>query len=85
MLQSEEDVDVAQPLVGLGVDSLVAIEIRIWWRQQLGLELSVLEIVNAGSIQSLGDVAVTGLQRKSTPVQEKEDTAYAMAMKMKAP
>ena len=85
MLQSEDDVDVAQPLVSLGVDSLVAIEIRNWWRQQLGLEISVLEIMNAGSIQSLGDVALTGLQRKSTPVQEKEDTAYAMAMRMKAP
>lgn len=78
MLRSEEDVDVAQPLIGLGVDSLVAIEIRNWWRQNLGLEISVLEIMNAGSIQSLGDVALTGLQRKSTPVQEKEDTYLLM-------
>ena len=41
LLRSEEDINVAQSLAGLGVDSLVAIEIRNWWRQHLGLEISV--------------------------------------------
>lgn len=72
MLQEEEDVDVTVSLSALGVDSLVAIEIRNWWRQSLGLEISVLELLNAGSIAQLGKLAVQGLQKK-TQVEVKED------------
>lgn len=64
MLQSEEDVDVKMSLVDFGVDSLVAIEIRNWWRQGLGLEISVLEIMNSGSIEQLGRSAAGALVRK---------------------
>ncbi|KAL8720960.1 MAG: hypothetical protein Q9181_007808 [Wetmoreana brouardii] len=64
MLQSEDEVDVRQSLSALGVDSLVAIEIRNWWRQNLGLEITVLEIMNSGSIEQLGKNAADRLQRK---------------------
>ena len=64
MLLAEEDVDVKQSLVALGVDSLVAIEIRNWWRQALGLEISVLEIMNSGSIEALGKIAAGALISK---------------------
>ena len=74
MLQAEEEIDVKQPLATIGVDSLVAIEIRNWWRQSLGLEISVLEIsvleisvleiVNGGLIEQLGKTAAEGLRRK---------------------
>lgn len=64
MLQSEEDLDLKQSLSSLGLDSLVAIEIRKWWRQSLGLEISVLEIMNTGSIEQLCRKASEGLQRK---------------------
>jgi aryl carrier-like protein len=64
MLRSEEEIDVKQSLSALGVDSLVAIEIRNWWRQSLGLEISILEIMNSGSIERLGKIASEGLQRK---------------------
>ncbi|KAI4253408.1 MAG: hypothetical protein L6R42_007591, partial [Xanthoria sp. 1 TBL-2021] len=61
MLRSEEDLDMKQPLAALGVDSLVAIEIRDWWLQGLGLEISILEIMNAESIEQLGWNALHGL------------------------
>jgi len=64
MLLGEADLDVKQSLSALGVDSLMAIEIRNWWRQSLGLEISVLEIMNCGSIEQLGGKASEGLQRK---------------------
>ncbi|PGH00300.1 hypothetical protein AJ80_09194 [Polytolypa hystricis UAMH7299] len=51
-------------LANLGVDSLVSIEIRNWWRQILGLEISVLEIMNAGSIAQLAGIALGGLKVK---------------------
>ena len=75
MLQAEEDIDVKLPLSALGVDSLVAIEIRNWWRQVLGLEISVLEIGNAGSMEQLGKTAAEGLRQKyEAHVKEGDDT-----------
>ncbi|KAL8836758.1 MAG: hypothetical protein Q9170_002787 [Blastenia crenularia] len=82
MLQSEDDIDVKQSLSGLGIDSLVAIEIRNWWRQGLGLEISVLEIMNAGSIEQLGKNAADSLQRKHLVQEGKEEDTYLL---MKAP
>ncbi|KAI4261103.1 MAG: hypothetical protein L6R42_003692, partial [Xanthoria sp. 1 TBL-2021] len=74
MLRSEEDLDKKQPLAALGVDSLVAIEIRNWWRQGLGLEISILEIMNAESIEQLGRNALHGLQlRYEAPKDSSEN------------
>lgn len=64
MLQSEDEIDVKQPLTSIGIDSLVAIEIRKWFRSCLGLEISVLELLNAGTIEQLGKNACKELQRK---------------------
>ena len=82
MLRSEEDLDVKKPLAALGVDSLVAIEIRNWWRQSLGLEISVLEVVNAESIERLGKTALEGLQCKYQVLKESDGDTYLL---MKAP
>ena len=61
---AEDGIDVSKAPSALGVDSLVSIEIRNWWRQVLRLEISVLEIMNAKSIQELGIRAVEGLKEK---------------------
>ena len=71
MLQSE-DIDVKQSLTALGVDSLVAIEIRNWCRQNLGLDISVLEIMNSGSIEQLGKTAAEKIQQKHGIVSKEE-------------
>ncbi|EKG10389.1 Beta-ketoacyl synthase [Macrophomina phaseolina MS6] len=62
MFQPEEDLDFNKTLKALGIDSLVAIEIRNWWRQALGFDISVLEIMGAGSISMLGKLAAEGLR-----------------------
>lgn len=82
MLQSEEDLDVKQSLSALGLDSLVAIEIRNWWRQIFRLEISVLEIMNIGSIEQLGKKAAEGLQRKYEVPSGGDGDTYLL---MKAP
>jgi aryl carrier-like protein len=64
LLQPEEDLDVKMSLSTIGVDSLVSIELRNWWRRTLNLEISVLEILNAGSIEELGKVALQGLRER---------------------
>jgi len=67
MVQFDDVVDVKMTLTDMGVDSLVSIEIRNWWRMGLGLDISVLEIMGAGSIERLGALAVDGLQAKYGP------------------
>lgn len=61
LMRPVEELDVGQPLSAVGIDSLVAIELRNWSRQRLGVELSVLEILGAASIEKLGQAAVEGL------------------------
>ena len=45
MMKNPEDMELDQPLASLGLDSLVGIELRNWCRQQIGLEISILEIM----------------------------------------
>ncbi|KAL1597236.1 hypothetical protein SLS60_008818 [Paraconiothyrium brasiliense] len=78
MIQSDDQIDIKMSLSDMGVDSLVSIEIRNWWRMGLGLEISVLEIMSAGSIERLGAVAVDGLRAKYGP---KEGPHPGLAMK----
>jgi len=40
-----------------GIDSLIAIEIRNWMRQELGCSLGTFEIIGSNSIRNLGEVA----------------------------
>ena len=53
----EEPLDLGLTLSAAGVDSLVAIELRNWWKQSLGADVSVLELMNGGSIHRLGEMA----------------------------
>ena len=62
--ESEGEPDLGRSPSDMGVDSLVSIEIRNWWRQTFGLEISVLEILNAKSLKDLGKMAVKGLKQK---------------------
>ena len=70
MLQDAEDADpeknpaaLSQSLTSLGVDSLVAIEIRNWWRRTFDFDISVLELLDTGSIEEMGKVAFKGLRK----------------------
>ncbi|KAI4158412.1 MAG: hypothetical protein LQ342_007453 [Letrouitia transgressa] len=64
LLRSSEDLDLDANLSGMGVDSLVSIEIKNWWKRNLGLEITVLEILSAGTVRNLASVAVKGLKEK---------------------
>ncbi|KAM0256221.1 hypothetical protein ACHAQJ_005092 [Trichoderma viride] len=57
MSRDVKELDLSLNLTQLGVDSLVAIEIRNWWRRTLGVNISVLEFMSAGSIANLGKLA----------------------------
>ncbi|KAF2259662.1 putative polyketide synthase [Lojkania enalia] len=59
-----DDVDLSLPIAAAGVDSLVAIEIRNWWKTNLGTDISVLELLGGGSIEKLGAIAAQRLKAK---------------------
>lgn len=60
----EEPLDLGLTLTEAGVDSLVAIEVRNWWKQNLGVEISVLELKNGGSMLDIGGLAAKRLREK---------------------
>jgi acyl carrier protein len=82
MLKPEEDLDISAPLSAVGLDSLMAIEIRSWWRQTFGFNISVLEILNCGSVADLGKAAANGLLAKYSMASPGANDTYLL---MKAP
>jgi aryl carrier-like protein len=59
----DEMIDDGMTLTDAGVDSLVAIELRNWWKQSLGSDISVLELLNE-NLKQLGEIAAERLQVK---------------------
>lgn len=64
MMRGDEEPDLNVPLAQVGVDSLVSIELRNWFRQKVGVPFTVVEIVGAGSIKDLGKMTAEKLAEK---------------------
>ncbi|KAJ4386024.1 hypothetical protein N0V93_008915 [Gnomoniopsis smithogilvyi] len=48
-----ESLDPQEPLVRLGIDSLVAVELRSWFLKELNIDMPVLKILNGASVSDL--------------------------------
>jgi NADPH:quinone reductase-like Zn-dependent oxidoreductase len=65
LMKEDAAIDVSQTLSAMGADSLVAIEIRNWWKQTLAIDITVLELSDASStMEHLGEMAVQRLKEK---------------------
>lgn len=64
MIRPAEEMDISGSLSDLGVDSLVAIELRNWFRRAIALDVSVLEITQAESLEGLARFAAEILRVK---------------------
>lgn len=71
LLKPQEDLNTSWPLVDLGLDSLVALELRAWWKQVFSFDISVLEMLGMGSLDALGQFAADNLLRIATEDGEK--------------
>ncbi|TPX08256.1 uncharacterized protein E0L32_001848 [Thyridium curvatum] len=63
-VEDGEEVNVNISLQDAGLDSLLAVEMRSWWKTVLGFDISVLEMLGSGTIMALGDKALRGLREK---------------------
>ena len=59
----ENELDTSVGLAELGMDSLVSVEMRSWWKQTFGLDISTLEMLGMGTLEVLGKHAAEGLGR----------------------
>ncbi|KAL4874704.1 hypothetical protein BJY04DRAFT_233401 [Aspergillus karnatakaensis] len=65
LMKEDPTIDTTQTLMSMGADSLVAMEIRNWWKQTLGVDITVLELTNPGNTMAfLGELAVNRLKEK---------------------
>lgn len=53
----EEDIDLGMPAHSFGVDSLVAVELRFWFGNEIKADISVFNILGNNSIADLGVLA----------------------------
>ena len=80
-----EELNVTRSLAAMGVDSLLAIELRNWWRQALGLEVTTLEILGSDNVNELGKIAIEGLKAKHGARAKQDEEISDTYLLMKAP
>ncbi|KAF9772857.1 hypothetical protein IL306_009400 [Fusarium sp. DS 682] len=61
LLKPVEDLETSCSLSDLGMDSLVAIEVRQWWKTVFQFDISVLEMMGMGTLDVLGGHAAKGM------------------------
>jgi NADPH:quinone reductase-like Zn-dependent oxidoreductase/aryl carrier-like protein len=58
---SADQLDVEKPLLNLGIDSLMAVELRNWVEQELRVSLPIMELMRSPSLAHLTDVLLEQL------------------------
>ncbi|KAJ5628298.1 hypothetical protein N7490_010526 [Penicillium lividum] len=58
LLIDDVDVDITKNTADMGLDSLVAVELRAWWKLNLGFDISTLDMLSLGTPKALGERAV---------------------------
>ena len=61
LLIMNREVDTSTSPAELGLDSLVATELRAWWKLSLGFDINTLEMLSMGTLEALGKRAADGL------------------------
>ncbi|KAJ5971601.1 PKS-NRPS protein [Penicillium vulpinum] len=73
MLQAAKDsIERHQPLINLGVDSLIAVEIRSWFFKELDVDIPVLKVLGGASVAELCHESATKVWTDAAPVVQTE-------------
>ncbi|KAL0940537.1 Lovastatin diketide synthase LovF 14 [Colletotrichum truncatum] len=66
---ADTPVDVSKSTLGqMGVDSLIAVELRRWFRSAYGLHFSALEVMQAGTFMQVGKTVAEKLKEKYSSI-----------------
>ncbi|KKY31144.1 putative polyketide synthase [Diaporthe ampelina] len=57
----QEEAEISLGLGDLGLDSMVAVEMRAWWKQVFGSDISVLQMMAMWTLEALGKRAADEL------------------------
>jgi malonyl CoA-acyl carrier protein transacylase len=77
---SATQMDIAQSLTSLGLDSLMAIELRSWLNQETGVQLPVMTIMQGPSISQLAELILEELALAKIMVDAPPSTELAEQM-----
>jgi acyl carrier protein len=66
LLKPQEGLKTSMPLVDLGLDSLVALELRAWMKQVFSFDMPMLEMTSMGSLDLLGQHTANEVYRITT-------------------
>lgn len=72
LLKDDKDLNTSLAVTDLGLDSLIAIELRAWWKQAFGFDISVLEMLSMGNLETLGGHVSERLLQIITEESKKE-------------
>ncbi|KLJ10989.1 hypothetical protein EMPG_13724 [Blastomyces silverae] len=79
LLKSQDvEINLSSSLESAGVDSLVAIELRNWWKHTFGFDVTTLELLGANTILGLGEQCANGLWAKMMEDEERARTYLDM-------
>lgn len=59
---ADEVVLASVSLASLGIDSLITIEVRNWWKRTFGSQISSMQLINANNFLQLASLAITQLR-----------------------
>ncbi|TVY41639.1 Highly reducing polyketide synthase [Lachnellula subtilissima] len=57
----DEEINIKSNTADLGLDSLIAVELRNWWKLNFGFDIAVLEMLSMGTLEALGKFAADKL------------------------
>ncbi|PGH21386.1 hypothetical protein AJ80_03303 [Polytolypa hystricis UAMH7299] len=74
---SDQAIDYEAPLVELGLDSLVAVEVRSWFLKELDVDIPVLKVVGGASLAELCQLALKKLPEELIGGGDKQENSSA--------
>lgn len=54
VLADDTDLEISANMADLGLDSLVAVEMRGWWKLTFGFDISTLDMLSLGTLEAMG-------------------------------
>ncbi|TPX06876.1 uncharacterized protein E0L32_002372 [Thyridium curvatum] len=75
---ADQEIPDSTPLIDMGIDSLIAVEVRTWFLQELEVDMPMLKILGGSTIVDMVNDAIARLPESLASRLQKSDTAVSM-------